>query len=68
VVRSFERFAGAAAIAALLYLGRLIVLDAASPVIAIPALLAGPIVSQLRYGWIGLVRWNGDERERSGLT
>jgi hypothetical protein len=45
----------------LLYLGRLIVLDPASPVIAVPALLAGVIVSPLWYGWIGLVLWRGGD-------
>jgi hypothetical protein len=37
-----------------LYLGRLIILQATSPVIVIPALLEGFIVNPIWYGWLGL--------------
>jgi hypothetical protein len=40
-----------------LYLGRLIVLDAADPVILGPALLAGFVVNPIWYIWLGLVLW-----------
>lgn len=35
------------------YLARLIVLDAASPLVLVPAALAGLVVSPLWYGWLG---------------
>jgi hypothetical protein len=38
-----------------LYLGRLIILEATNPVIVIPALLEGFIVNPLWYIWLGLV-------------
>jgi hypothetical protein len=38
----------------ILYLGRLIILQAASPVIVIPALLEGFIVNPIWYVWLGL--------------
>jgi hypothetical protein len=44
----------AAALLVIVYLGRLIVLDAASPVIVGPALLAGFIVNPIFYIWLGL--------------
>jgi hypothetical protein len=37
-----------------LYLGRLILLQATSPVIVIPALVEGFIVNPIWYGWLGL--------------
>ena len=37
-----------------LYLGRLIIVQATSPVIVIPALLEGFIVNPIWYGWLGL--------------
>jgi len=37
----------------LLYLGRLIVLDPSSPVIAVPALLNGFVFGPLWYLWLG---------------
>jgi hypothetical protein len=40
-----------------LYLGRLIVLDAASPVILGPALVLGFVVNPIWYIWLGLVLW-----------
>jgi hypothetical protein len=47
----------AAALLIVLYLGRLIVLDATSPLIVVPALLAGFIASPLWYVWLGLTLW-----------
>jgi len=38
----------------LIYLARLIVLDASSPVVLVPALLEGFIVSPIWYVWLGL--------------
>ena len=43
----------------LLYLGRLIVLQATSPLIVIPALLTGFIINPLWYLWLGRVLWRG---------
>jgi hypothetical protein len=40
-----------------LYLGRLIVLDARSPIIVVPALLTGFLVNPAWYIWLGLVLW-----------
>ena len=40
-----------------LYLGRLIVLDATNPVILVPALLNGFIVNPAWYVWLGVVLW-----------
>lgn len=40
-----------------LYLGRLIVLQATSPIIVVPALLAGFLVNPIWYIWVGLVLW-----------
>jgi hypothetical protein len=42
-----------------LYLGRLIVFDAASPVIVAPALLAGFIATPVWYVWLGVSLWRG---------
>ena len=42
-----------------LYLGRLIVLQATSPVIVVPALLAGFLVNPIWYIWLGLALWGG---------
>lgn len=39
----------------LLYIGRLVILNAANPVIAIPALLEGFLVSPIWYLWLGLL-------------
>jgi hypothetical protein len=44
-----------AALMAILYLGRLIILQAASPVIAIPALLEGFLVNPAWLIWLGIV-------------
>jgi hypothetical protein len=41
-------------LAVILYLGRLIVLDATSPLILGPALLAGFVVNPIFYAWLGL--------------
>lgn len=41
----------------ILYLGRLIVVDATSPVILVPALLAGFVLNPVWYVWIGLTLW-----------
>jgi hypothetical protein len=43
-----------------LYLGRLIVLDPASPVIAIPALAEGFVVSPVWYAWLGMLLMKGE--------
>jgi hypothetical protein len=43
-----------AALQIILYLGRLIVLDATNPVIVVPALLAGFIVTPIWYVWLGV--------------
>jgi hypothetical protein len=40
-----------------IYLGRLIVLNATSPIIVIPALLEGFIVNPVWYIWLGLALW-----------
>ena len=48
-----------AALFIILYLGRLIILNAASPVIVGPALLAGFIVNPVWYVWLGLILWRG---------
>jgi hypothetical protein len=42
-----------------LYLGRLIVLNPANPIILVPVLLNGFIVSPLFYLWLGVVLWRG---------
>ena len=42
-----------------LYLGRLIILQATSPVIVIPALLEGFIVNPIWYGWLGRIFLKG---------
>ena len=49
----------AAALAIVLYLGRLIVLDATSPLILGPALVAGFLVNPAWYLWLGIVLWRG---------
>jgi hypothetical protein len=46
----------------ILYLGRLIVLQASSPVIIVPALLAGFLVNPLWYIWLGIALWR-EQRE-----
>ncbi|HEV8699595.1 MAG TPA: hypothetical protein VGQ89_18025 [Candidatus Limnocylindrales bacterium] len=38
-----------------IYLGRLIVLDATSPLILVPAGLTGFLVNPIWYGWLGLI-------------
>lgn len=43
----------------ILYLGRLIVLDAKSPVVVAPALLNGFIAYPAWYLWLGLALWRG---------
>ncbi|HEX6710705.1 MAG TPA: hypothetical protein VF068_10290 [Rubrobacter sp.] len=45
-----------------LYVGRLIVLDPTSPLIAVPALLSGFIVNPLFYLWLGLTLLRGRHR------
>lgn len=51
----------AASLLLLLYLGRLIVLDATSPLIVIPALLSGFLVNPAWYLWLGLTLWREGE-------
>jgi hypothetical protein len=48
-----------AALQIVLYLGRLILFDAANPVIVVPALLAGFIATPLWYAWLGVSLWRG---------
>jgi hypothetical protein len=48
-----------AALQIILYLGRLIILDATSAVIIVPALLAGFIVTPIWYLWLGISLWRG---------
>jgi hypothetical protein len=40
-----------------IYLARLIVLDASSPLVLVPALLAGFVASPVWYVWLGLSLW-----------
>ena len=40
-----------------IYLARLIVLDASSPLVLVPAVLAGFIASPVWYVWLGLTLW-----------
>jgi hypothetical protein len=40
-----------------LYLGRLLIVNAANPLISVPALVTGLVASPLWYGWIGLELW-----------
>ncbi len=42
-----------------LYLGRLIVPSATSPVIVVPALLEGFLVNPIWYIWLGIALWRG---------
>jgi len=44
-----------------LYLARLIVLDATSLAVVVPALLAGFIVNPAFYVWLGLTLWRADK-------
>lgn len=46
----------------LIYLGRLVVLDASSPLILGPAALEGFVVNPLWYVWLGLSFWREPER------
>ena len=48
-----------AVLSVILYIGRLIVLSPRSPLIFVPALLAGFVVYPLWYVWAGLVLWRG---------
>jgi hypothetical protein len=48
-----------------LYLGRLIILQATSPAIVIPALLEGFIVNPLWYVWLGLTLFRSQNRSKS---
>jgi hypothetical protein len=45
----------------LIYLGRLIVLDPASPLILGPAALEGFIVNPVWYIWVGMTFWRGPQ-------
>jgi hypothetical protein len=51
-----------AALQIVIYLGRLIVFDAKSPVIVFPALLAGFIATPVWYIWLGVSLWRGAAR------
>jgi hypothetical protein len=44
----------AALLSLVLYVGRLVILDPARPMIAFPALLAGFVVNPLWYAWLGV--------------
>jgi len=46
-----------AALLIVVYLARLIVLDASSPLVLVPALLAGFVASPVWYVWLGLTLW-----------
>ena len=48
----------------LLYLARLIVLDATSPLILVPALLTGFLVNPAWYLWLGVTLWTGRGRDQ----
>jgi hypothetical protein len=48
-----------AALLIIIYLARLIVLDATSPLVLVPALLAGFIASPVWYVWMGVSLWKG---------
>jgi hypothetical protein len=48
-----------AALLIIIYLARLIVLDATSPLVLIPALLAGFVASPVWYVWMGVSLWKG---------
>jgi hypothetical protein len=48
-----------AALQIILFLGRLILLDATNPVIVVPALLAGFIATPVWYVWLGVSLWRG---------
>ena len=50
-----------AALLIILYLGRLVILDPANPIILAPALLNGFLVNPIWYIWLGLLLW----RERA---
>jgi hypothetical protein len=49
----------AALLLIVLYLARLIVLDATNPAVVVPAILGGFIVNPAWYGWLGLVLLRG---------
>ena len=49
----------AAALLIILYLGRLIVYIPTNPLILIPAILSGFLVSPIWYIWLGLTLWRG---------
>ena len=50
-----------------LYLGRLIVLDATSPLILVPAVLNGFLVAPAWYGWLGLSQLRRGAPLRAGV-
>jgi hypothetical protein len=49
----------AALLLIVLYLARLVVLDATNPAVVVPAILGGFIVNPAWYGWLGLVLLRG---------
>ncbi len=50
----------------IVYLGRLIVLDAASPLVLGPAALTGFLVNPIWYAWLGLSLWRGAREVAEG--
>ena len=53
-----------AALSVTLYVARLVVLDPASPLVAIPAIAAGFVVNPLWYAGLGVALWRGGARAR----
>jgi len=49
----------AALLLLILYFGRLVVLDAKSLIIVVPAVLSGFLITPAWYGWLGLELWRG---------
>jgi hypothetical protein len=66
--RAFPRGLGylgylSAALLVVLYLGRLIVLQATSPIILVPALVNGFVVNPIWYIWLGTTLWRGESKQ-----
>ena len=45
----------------IIYLGRLVVLDPASPLILVPAAVEGFVVNPVWYIWLGMTLWRGEQ-------